>query len=454
MSVKKSAGGRSLAAVFLLLVLPATFAIGQTITSRPPDAIGPNSRIWYVGATNSSITDAPTTASTIAAPALNAFAGATLDQESGPPAVSGGGSRIEEIETGMNYWTGEQWLPSEPSFDVAADGFIATRLQFIVNINAQINTSNAVNILTRDGNFIRSTPVALALYDRASGASIIIGAITNSTGVLVETNRILFENCFHGAGINADLVYSIQKGTFEQDLVLRSRLDPADYQFPRETTSIQVITEVYEAPVPDRIRRPLYIEENEALRNQMASPDIVDEVLGFGEFVLGSGRAFNSDFDASPTNAAASVAKEMRSIAGRTFWVESVEFKQVSAHLEALPIPSPQEAALRKRRGNQKSNIGYAAIPKPAARVKQQAKRDLPGTPDGVKRGAFLKRRGLIIDYTTVVGSTVTNTTFFSGDCTFLINGAVIYNGPVTIEGGGYLEVQASGWVRFRVPQA
>src|SRR2546430_8492419 len=44
-------------------------------------------------------------------------------------------------------------------------------------------------------------------------------------------------------GIAADLVYTIDRSSFEQDAVIRQRLDPADYGFPRDTTRIQIFTE-------------------------------------------------------------------------------------------------------------------------------------------------------------------------------------------------------------------
>src|SRR6185369_10229927 len=120
-----------------------------------------------------------------------------------------------------------KWAPSQPSFDVAADAFVATRLQYLASINFNLNTVSAVTIVTRDGVTIRSTPVAIALFDSASGASAIIGAITNCSGVLVSSNKILFENAF--SGISADLVYTVQKESFEQDAVIRAKLDPNDY---------------------------------------------------------------------------------------------------------------------------------------------------------------------------------------------------------------------------------
>src|ERR1043166_1552773 len=321
--IKELARAQTCPAITFVLYCTHSISCAESITNRPPDQIGPNSRVWFGKASLAATADASLEPLAVAT-AITVPNAPTLDQDAVTTAAEAPRtSRVEEIATGMNYWDGEGWTPSQASFDVAADGFVATRLQYLVKINAQINSLNAINIVTRDGITIRSTPDAVALYDRASGASLIIGAITNSTGVLVSSNKVVFENAFHG--ISADLVYTIEKGTFEQDAVLRTRLDPAEYNFPRKTSCIQVLTEVYEAPAPDRIRRPLYVEERENVRQQMASPDVEDKVVVLGNFVPATGRAFNSEFDGAATNAAASVSKEFRTIDGRRFLIERSE---------------------------------------------------------------------------------------------------------------------------------
>src|SRR6185436_11922678 len=113
-----------------------------------------------------------------------------------------------------------------------------------------------------------------------------------------------------------------ERASFEQDVVITRRLDPEKYGFPAETTRIQIFTELYEAPRPEKIRRPIYVEEREQVRRAMKSPDLVDEVLGFGEFVLATGRAFGSG--AASEGAAAPVAKELVTKEGRTFLIEAV----------------------------------------------------------------------------------------------------------------------------------
>src|SRR5579862_9174266 len=41
------------------------------------------------------------------------------------------GQSVTSIQTGMNYWDGQQWTPSNPSFQVSADGtsFVANQIQ-------------------------------------------------------------------------------------------------------------------------------------------------------------------------------------------------------------------------------------------------------------------------------------------------------------------------------------
>jgi len=124
-----------------------------------------------------------------------------------------------EISTGMNFRNGTQWTPSDPTFTVTRGGFMATNIQHKIHISSQLNLSHAVLALSPDGIPIQSTPVAIRLFDAASGSAAIIGLLTNSTGALVTDNQVLFPDAF--SGICADVLYTLQKGTFEQDVVFR-----------------------------------------------------------------------------------------------------------------------------------------------------------------------------------------------------------------------------------------
>ena len=120
--------------------------------------------------------------------------------------------RITEIATGMNYWDGQTWVPSVAEFEITETGFDATRMQHVVSLNGNLNRVGSVSVQTHDGITLHSSPVAIGLYDAASGQSIIIAAITNSLGVRVANNKVFYENAFaglNGEGLCADVLYTI-----------------------------------------------------------------------------------------------------------------------------------------------------------------------------------------------------------------------------------------------------
>jgi hypothetical protein len=242
---------------------------GQAWPETQPDELGPNYKVWHLGPRGGASQFQP-----------------PVEREDASPRAGG----VVQLDTGMNYWDGQQWVPSDPSFDLTTNAFVATRVQHKVRLSAQLNRIGAVTVNTRDGQTLNSTPVGVALFDPVSGRFEVIASITNSIGVLVSSNQVLYPDAF-GGGVCADVVYTLKKGSFEQDVILTGQFDPTDFGFPTNSR-LQVLTEFYQAPLPDRVRHPLYIERNEVLRKQMASPDAMDETLGFGEFVLGPGRAY------------------------------------------------------------------------------------------------------------------------------------------------------------------
>src|SRR5262249_26273800 len=146
-----------------------------------------------------------------------------------------------EIGTGMNYWDGQKWSPSDPSFEVSPEGdaFVANRLHYKVRLQAEnLNTVGAATVTTPDGIVLQATPVAIGLYDAQSGKSLILAALTNCCGVLVSSNQVVYEDAFNENGVRGSVVYTIERGTFSADVVLTARLSPADYGFPNKTTRI------------------------------------------------------------------------------------------------------------------------------------------------------------------------------------------------------------------------
>src|SRR5689334_9128744 len=101
-------------------------------------SIGPNSKIWTTQATNSQNLT-------------------VVGQSGGTPPQS----RVMEVATGMNYWDGWQWSPSDPTFAASTNGFDASQVQHPVSLSSDLNTVNAVTVTTPDGILLQSTPVAI-----------------------------------------------------------------------------------------------------------------------------------------------------------------------------------------------------------------------------------------------------------------------------------------------------
>jgi alpha-tubulin suppressor-like RCC1 family protein len=345
-------------------------------------------------------------------------------------------TRIMEIATGMNYWDGRQWTASEAAFEVTPDAFVANRLQHLVTLNGDLNRLGAVTVVTRDGVVLHSTPVAIGLYDAATGASMIIAGIQSSRGVLVKPNKVVYQNAFrglNGEGLCADVMYTVDRASFEQDVIITGRIDPEAYGFPKATTQLQIYTEFYEAPRPQRVRRPIRVENREDVRQKLATPDFVDEVLGFGEFVLATGRAFASD--AGSTRAAAPVAKEFVTKADRTFLVESVEYASIQKDFEALPPCNPRRAVLNQGLPALRK-LNYAAIPKASPHKDANAGLSNIDVTDRLAKVDVTARPGVVIDYIATIGGTLNSAVTFKGDTTYFVSGAVVCNGAATIEGG------------------
>jgi hypothetical protein len=329
---------------------------------------------------------------------------------------------IVEIETGMNYRNGNEWTASDATFDLTDDSFVATRMQYKVSLNAELNIAGAVNITTMDNVLLKSTPIAIGLYDAQSGKSVLISSVKDCGGVLVSSNVVVFENAF--SGVAADVVYTINKGTFEQDVVITGHLNPGDYGFPTNTTRVQIYTEFFDAPAPERIRRPLRVQEDQAIRAAMVMPDLVDDVLGFGEFTLSTGRASLAGATDSDTGSAP-VVKEFTTRGGRTFLIESVEFPSL--------YPEKSRAAVKPKGDSSKRSVAQLNLP-----ILGQ-KRAVTPVKDSRARtvAAIMNKKGsIVMDYVGTIGPGLSTPTVFQGDTTYLVTGAVTCSSATTMEGG------------------
>jgi hypothetical protein len=349
------------------------------------------------------------------------------------------GQSVAEIATGMNYWDGQQWTPSNPSFVVSPNGtaFVATQIQDPTQLAANLNCAGAVTVTTPDNITLSSTPIAIGLYDAASGLSAIVATLTNTTGVLVDPQDVVYDRALVGGGFAASVVYSLpDTGSFHQDVTFVGfdpGFNPTNWGFAETSTNtlqIQIITEFYDPPQPIMMERPLYIEQNPAVRASMASPDIIDYTLDFGDYVFGPGLAYTAATNAGPTGGTP-VAKDFVTSSGRTFLIESVPYLELAGQLQTLPPVTTNTSSLRPGRQRAKRmRIAAATLP-PFRNINTKAvEKIIPGKKVAL---AIAKPRGVTVDYVVTVSSTTTPV-LYSSDTTYFVSGNVYDSSSVTME--------------------
>ncbi|HTV42759.1 MAG TPA: hypothetical protein VMF08_19500, partial [Candidatus Sulfotelmatobacter sp.] len=274
-----------------------------------------------------------------------------------------------------------------------------------------------MNITTPDGLVLHTTPVAIGLYDGDNGNSIIIAAVTNCSGTLISSNQVVYMNAFDNA---ADIIYTLKRDSFSQDVVLKQNIDPADYGCSSNSL-IQIFTEFYKPPEPTT--------SNGNLR--------------FGQLVFGQGRAYTE----ASTNqtGSAPVKRDLETINGQSYLVESVKYSDIRSALAALPrrLASSANGTKHQSRNREEAvnaskahangpNLLKIPSPHPAAKATFAIK-----TPQNRLADAA-GPKGVVIDY-VVLDGTEPEPMIFNCDTTYFISGEVdCYD--VIFEGGTVLK--------------
>jgi hypothetical protein len=326
--------------------------------------------------------------------------------------------KVIELASGLNFWTGSAWSPSDPVFSIKGDRFIAERVQCRASVNADLNVEGAVTLTTPGGIVLRSTPVALVIANRASGEAQLVASVTNSIGELVSSNEIVFPNALVGPGVCVDITYVVDRGSFEQNLVFYGRLDPRDFGFAESDfpdLDIRLLTEFYGAPPPNQERRLARSETDPLKRQQMVYPDVVDETLSWDEVTIGGGEAYTTPSEREISGTRATVTKEFQTVPDeqRTFLVETLDYLAIKAGMDSLPDCNPAGGAQGATIKGTMSR-GYAGIPRPAPAGIAQAK-TMPLPRSLAQLGTVSKRPSVTLDYRATLTA---GTTLLASDCT------------------------------------
>lgn len=245
--------------------------------------------------------------------------------ENGEERVIKGG--FTELATGLHYLSDGQWQESVVAFEIGPNGHaIASKGQHLVILAPDINSGGSVDLLLPDGvQRLRSNPMGLSYFDTASGQSVLLAEVTNTVGTLIEPNVVLFDNCFDT--IRGALRYTYTRDYFEQDVIVYENVgSPADYGLSQATTRLEMFTEFFDPPEPNK-------------STQTLPGNVEDETLKFGSMRIGRGKAYFL----GNTLESADVGKTWQQIDGRDFLVESVHYTHVAPMLQNLQASNSRE---------------------------------------------------------------------------------------------------------------
>ena len=185
-----------------------------------------------------------------------------------------------ELETGMNVRQRDgSYVAASDEIEIVKDGAVARKGRHQVSFAVNCNSPVAVRMLTADGKLLESRILGLAFTDKSTGKSVLIAEIKDADGQLLmdAKNEVIYYDAF--TDFKADVRYKNSKAGLEQDIILRENPpSPADYDLNTETTVLEVLTEFFNPPVPEK---KLQITDG-----------TVNEFLDFGDLKMGNGRVY------------------------------------------------------------------------------------------------------------------------------------------------------------------
>ena len=340
----------------------------------------------------------------------------TVYEKSPTGEVIGKKHSYSELATGLNHLVNGQWVESSEQIDILPNGTAAaTNGQHQAYFPGDIY-SGVIELVEPSGQHLRSRPIGLSYFDGKN--SVLIAELTNSVGIVVGNNQVVYPDAF--TDVRASLRYTYTKSGFEQDVILYQQPPtPESLGLNPDTTRLEVLTEFFSPPQPTIQSSELSVQAGLAL---------TDQSLGFGAMQMVPGRAFLLGNDAA--NAGAQVSKQWLLMDGRQFLVEEVPVDAIADGLAKLPLTAMNSGSAKTLHTAAKHRV----LPPQRLAVNNAAKTMMLAK-------AKFPAQGFVLDYQTI-NSSLTNYTF-QGDTTYYISGNVNLSGTNTVEGGAVLKYAA-----------
>lgn len=238
----------------------------------------------------------------------------------------------------------QEELTQEHRIKLESNGAYASYGVHVARFPADVNGENPVRMVTPDGRALAFRPTFLSLRDTQTGEGLLIAQITNRTGLVVGTNKVVYTNAF--AGINADVRLIYTAHSLEQDIIFHEQ--PALPEgFTAENTRLEVWTEWFDSEPSARRSQRINLRQTLA---GIGAVESSDEILDFGSMTIGLGYAFTTQ-----ASEKIPVAKAWGKLAERHWLVETVDYLATEIQLEKLPVRTAH--ATPGQRGSQEQLI-------------------------------------------------------------------------------------------------
>jgi hypothetical protein len=346
---------------------------------------------------------------------------------------------IVELATGLHYVDDSgKWAESVEAFELVPGAARAWQAQHRVTLAHNPNTPAAVQHRLPDGRLLSSHVHGVGWYDTATGESVLLAEVTDSKGLLVEDNVIVYPDALRGE-ITAELRYTFTKSSFEQDIILRDAPPPPEtYGLSSKTSRLEVWTE-FDEPLEPVVRD----EESDPTASAQPRKDVE---LDFGSMRIGTGRYFR--WGSEDESLGLMVKEWIQEEKGRRFLVEAVEYGPIAESLKGLPPPSGGGADASKiRRGRREGMLASLRKVRPI-QPSQGVMQRLDRTRDTalVER---LQRPGLVLDYVSLTTGTANHV--FKSDVMYWVSGNVILTGTTTFEPGAVIKFSTATTAQVEV---
>lgn len=193
---------------------------------------------------------------------------------------------LSNSAAGRDFGIGASSLVRE-KIRLLADGAVGDYGLLKVTFPADL-TEAPITIITVDGRTLACRATFLAVRDEATGQSLLLGQVTNSIGVLIGDNTVVYPSAF--ANLRADIRYRYTAYSLEQDIILHHAIKipgtprPANLRLEVWSEWMDSNPDTKESQTIDL--RPL------AAAGGLAAVAANDEQATFGAARIGNGSAF------------------------------------------------------------------------------------------------------------------------------------------------------------------